>query len=552
MTFLRENKRHIFILLMLSLLIVLPGISNMPLFDPDEPVYALTPLEMIHSGDWLSPKIYGNYWYDKPPLFYWLDALSVKAFGVSEFAVRFPSALLGILSVVMLYVFVTKRLGSKTGLIASIALLTSIEFVYLSKAAVIDITLLFCMSGALLCYWDKKYFWMYVCAALATLAKGPVGFLLPGAVMFCDMLLNNRWRDLTRMRLFSGVLAFLVIALPWYLAMWKVHGADFMDGFLGANNITRFLDAEHPGTSAYWFYIPVLFLGMFPWCGVIVQAFWSTIRVALNKWQEGNKDNPELFFNLWAWVIFIFFTLSQTKLITYIVPMFPAVAVLIAMYISGVSKKSSRRSFALVLTAVSLLLATAVVVGQALVQAEVFAHVTISIGSILNGMKQQLANVGGLWRGIAMALCFLICFGGVSIIVWRKGVQAAVQPLGCAMIITVFTLVYICVPAFYNQADCREFVPKFMEQYDGKSQIFVCKYRHPGFTYYSGINGIEIPSDSGSFKKSLAILEKMLTAERGTGAYFIVQDIYYNALSPNIRAFIKVDMKFYEKYVLQP
>ncbi|MFA6074200.1 MAG: glycosyltransferase family 39 protein [Negativicutes bacterium] len=545
-TYLREHKRDLALLLLLCLVIIMPGISNLPLFDPDEPVYALTPQEMISSGDWLSPQIYGQYWYDKPPLFYWLVAVCFKLFGHNEFAARFPSAFLGMITVFMVYYFVGVKTNRRIALLSAVVLLTSLEFFYLCKAAVIDITLVFCMTGALLCYWSGRYFWLYVFAGLAVIAKGPIGFLLPGAIIFLDVLFNNRWFELKKMRLFSGIIVFILIASPWYLAMWKVHGQAFIDGFLGANNLQRFLIAEHPGGEKYWWFVPVLLIGMFPWTSVLLQSVYETAKDAINKWRSRKNSNPELFMHFWAWTIFAFFSISQTKLVTYILPMFPAIAIIIALYLDKyIEKLGIKTKIAMTIISVvfALLLAVAAIFGQAILQSGVMARDDVSTQQIISAIIMQIQQPWLIWRALVTALGTLLVFGVANYKTWSKSVISGLKWQVAGLAIFSLLLVYVLAPVAYNMFDCRDFAPQFMKIYDGKSQVYIVKYRHPGFTFYTGITGVEL--------KSLRQTETSIQNNAGSKAYYVVLDSYYNSMSEKTKKLVNIEKIFYEKYVLR-
>lgn len=207
-------------------------LGGIPLLDPDEPVYAQTAVEMLAHQDFLSPRIYGDFWYDKPPLYYWLTAASISVFGNTEFAARFPAALLAVGSALLLYLAGMKLLRRRAALFAALALVTSIEFFYLGKAAVTDSTLTFFFSASLLAYaLDKKY-WMYLCMALAVLTKGPVGIVLPSAIIFVHLLVTRQSARLREMKLLRGICLVLLVAGPWYFLMYHLHGAAFLEIFL--------------------------------------------------------------------------------------------------------------------------------------------------------------------------------------------------------------------------------------------------------------------------------------------------------------------------------
>lgn len=168
-------------------LLFLAGNELAAVTDTAESNYALTAREMVLSGDWMSPRIYGHYWYDKPIFFYWELALSFADFGFNEFAARLPSAVFGVASVLYTFWFSSKVYDRKTGWTAALILGTSLEFWLLSKAVVTDAALFFFMSVSIASFYlgyreDRKYYFLcYAAAALAVLTKGPIGLALAGA-----------------------------------------------------------------------------------------------------------------------------------------------------------------------------------------------------------------------------------------------------------------------------------------------------------------------------------------------------------------------------------
>ena len=162
------EKNSLLIVAGTALFMIMFGIGSIPLLDPDEPVYAETAREMLAAGDFLSPRIFGNFWYDKPPMYYWLVAVAQFIFGDSEFAARFPAALMACGTSVMMYVGITRLFNERAGFWSAMILTSCVEFFYMGKAAVTDTTLLFFMTGALLSFIHKRYWLMYVCMALAT------------------------------------------------------------------------------------------------------------------------------------------------------------------------------------------------------------------------------------------------------------------------------------------------------------------------------------------------------------------------------------------------
>lgn len=259
----------VFWLAALLLLFVFNG--SLLITDSVESNYALTAKEMVVSGDWLSPQIYGQYWFDKPVFFYWLTALGFKIFGFTEFAARFFPSCFGLAGLGLLIWGAKKLFDDKTAFYSGLVLLTSVEFFLISKSVITDAILFFFFSAVLLFFYlgystpQKKYYYvMYAGAALATLTKGPIGFLLPGLIIFLFLAVTKSWQELKQMKLCSGTLLFLIIGLPWYLAMISLHGDAFTKTFLGTHNLLRATVSEHPRDNVIYYYTLVNILALFP------------------------------------------------------------------------------------------------------------------------------------------------------------------------------------------------------------------------------------------------------------------------------------------------
>ncbi|MGE4588244.1 MAG: ArnT family glycosyltransferase [Acidaminococcaceae bacterium] len=313
--------------------------------DSVESNYALTAKEMLQSGDWVSPQIYGNYWYDKPVMFYWLTAIAYKMFGFTEFASRFFPAVFGVLAV-SLAAFGGKKLYSeRAGFLSALVLVSSLEFFLISKSIITDSVLFLFFNAALLFFYlgyrernGKYYYGTYVFCALATLTKGPIGFLLPGLIIFLFLLTENSWHELKNMKLFSGTLLFLAIAVPWYFAMYMMHGADFINVFFGTHNFLRATVSEHPRDNVIYYYTLVLILSFFPWVGLLPATIKHYCRSA-GKWVK--PPSQEKFLIIWAFTIFFFFQNMATKYLTYTYPMLFPLALLVGGWLDQKSKKST-------------------------------------------------------------------------------------------------------------------------------------------------------------------------------------------------------------------
>lgn len=329
-------RKHPYLtLLMFSLFLYLIGNELLPVTDTAESNYAVTAKEMVLSGDWISPQIYGHYWYDKPIFYYWELALSYTLFGFNEMASRLPSALLGSASVLFTYWFARRVYSEKIGWLSAIILGTSVECWLLSKAIITDTTLFLFMSMAIAFFYmgyteNRKYYYLcYTAAAFAVLTKGPIGLLLPGLAALLFLAYNKDLAEMKRVHLFSGLLLFTAIAGAWYGLMCCLHGSDFLLNFLGVHNFLRATVSEHPTKNKWYFYLIIYFIGFAPWSFTIPYSLFK-------KWKRKeldlrNSSNATQLLFIYFAVVNIFFELIATKYTTYTFPGLFSLAILTAL-----------------------------------------------------------------------------------------------------------------------------------------------------------------------------------------------------------------------------
>lgn len=325
-------RRHpYFFLLLLSAYLYLIGNPLLSVTDTAEANYALTSKEMVLSGDWLSPQIYGHYWYDKPIFYYWALSLSFAVFGFNEWAARFPSAVFGCVNVLFMFWFARRVYGKKTAWASSLILGFSLEFWLLSKAVITDATLFFFMSAAVAFFYlgyseDRRWYWLcYVFAGLAVLTKGPIGVLLPGFSCLLFLLWKKDLREMAHVHFFRGMLLFLLIGGSWYFFMYRVHGADFLVNFFGVHNFLRATVPEHARQDKWWFYLMMFFAGFAPWSFLFPVSLWKRwkVRHGLAPMSDATR-----FFIVWAFAVILIFQIIATKYTTYTFPSLFAFALL--------------------------------------------------------------------------------------------------------------------------------------------------------------------------------------------------------------------------------
>ncbi len=322
-------------------------LGGLGLVGPDEPRYAQVAREMAASGDFVTPRLHGEPWFEKPILYYWLAALAYKALGVSELAARLPSALAGLLGVFAVFFVGRHWVSARCGIAAALILAASPLYFSLARAASTDMLLTSALTMCLSCLYfgllldgrrinentalparsSPWIYGVYIFLALAVLAKGPVGLVLAGASVALFLLVARRWDQLRRLLRPSPILLGLAGALPWYLLCYRANGWPFVQEFLLHHNLARFATDRYQHAQPFWFYLPVVCATFLPWTFQIAGPAWQWMR---GGWRESKGDPASALF--WAWVLFplLFFSLSRSKLPGYVLPIFPALALLAA------------------------------------------------------------------------------------------------------------------------------------------------------------------------------------------------------------------------------
>ncbi len=345
-------------LLLLSGLLFFLGLGDMGLTDRDEGRNAEAGREMFESGDRLTPTFNGELRVAKPVLLYWLMEQSYRLFGSNEFAARFPSAVFGVGLILMHYLFLVHQRDRTVALFGGLMLLLNLEVLGLGRMALTDSVLIFFTTASLYGFWlglhgtgsVRRWIWMfYIGMALATLTKGPVGFAVPLVTAILYLTWTRRWQDYWQKGVpLAGTLLFVLLAVPWYAAMFLVHGDAYASG-AKAHSIGRFLSPMEGHQGTIFFYLPVLLLGFFPWSALLPVPLYLAFKDWRNRGVAGQRDSGiatypdtphpstparelDLFAALWLVGTFVFFTASATRLPHYIGPLFPAAALLTASY----------------------------------------------------------------------------------------------------------------------------------------------------------------------------------------------------------------------------
>jgi 4-amino-4-deoxy-L-arabinose transferase-like glycosyltransferase len=314
------------------------------LISPDETRYVGIAWEMYHKGDYITPRLADSPFLGKPILFYWLNILAFHLFGVGEFAARFFPAITGAIACIMAFIYGRIVFNRRTGLLMSMVMAASPLFFGFTHFANMDGEVASWLSCSLLSFLIAHHYlsrnfsaagWLYLAyffAALAFLTKGLIGIVLPGMIIFFWLLILNEWRLLLKIRLASGLLLFLVIVTPWLYWCEKAN-PGFLYYFFVFNHFYRFVGEHFNNQQPFFFYIPYILIGIFPFSLFIIQGWGSHIK----DWFSHLKGHRHsLFIGLWMVLVTLFFSIPVSKPLGHIAPAMPAPALLIGMYFSRI------------------------------------------------------------------------------------------------------------------------------------------------------------------------------------------------------------------------
>jgi 4-amino-4-deoxy-L-arabinose transferase-like glycosyltransferase len=492
-----------------------------PLFNPDEGRYAEVPREMLASNDWVTPRLNGVNYFEKPPLMYWAEAASFKLLGLNETAARAVPALFALVGVLLTYYTARKLYSRDAGLASAIVLGSSLLYAALARVVIIDMAVSVLMSWTLFAFILaikepsgslRRFYFMqlYISAALATLAKGLIGVLLTGAVMFLWLLVFNQWKKLRPLYLPTGLFLFLIIALPWHILV-SVHNATWAHRYFVYEHFQRFFSSVASRPGPWWYFIPIVAIGLFPWIGFLHPA----IKLALKGgWAKRSANAEAWFFVTWVVFIFLFFSKSHSKLAPYILPVFPPLAILIGVWLAKTKTKSNTyiKNGLLVVSIVGPLIGVALCVA-------------VTKPNLVRFSLEQANAI----RPIAITLAAVLIWGSfrIPLLAKRRGTQIAVGAL--ALMMGVFFGVVTYAAPFIKPGT------KALAIIINKSALLSDRVYHyheffHDFTFYA-----KRPVDVVAFKGELELEED---AKANASGHFIDEQTFRQAWGEPSRAFV--------------
>ena len=441
---------HVFLLIALCGVLYFPYLGSTPVFDKGEPREGLAVQDIVQRGEWLFPLKRAAAIPSKPPMFHWSAALVYQFTGIlDEATLRLPSAVYATLGVISLYLLGAKLFGAQVGLLGGAILATTMIYQTQAVNARVDMTLCFFVTLSLILFYSiyrgllTHPLWpyaMYLLVGLATLSKGPLGLVLPGLVIAVFLALKRNWQQFFRFAFHPGVLIAVILVLGWYGLAITRGGEGFVDRQLLSENLGRFFGGSGHSHPLYY-YLGYLFSLAIPWCLFYPLMFmdWAEHR--------GSADRDDVrFLQTWFAAMLIFFSLSSGKRAVYLLPVYPALALLLAVWCHRQTSLGSLRTWCLRVLSVVAVVSALVMLFVAL--GDLWTHDPSRLFAPIETMLKpkdranfivivnQIAGFG--WKFDVAALASAVLWSVFGYYLWRGRTVAAGGALVALSIILAF------------------------------------------------------------------------------------------------------------------
>lgn len=333
-----------------SVAVLFAFLGTRGLNEPDEGRYAEIAREMAQSGDWLVPTLNGFEHFQKPPLIYWLTALSIRVFGANEWSARLPSALAALGTIWLTYLIALRLCSGTVARNAALILVSSLEFFALARLLTPDMTLTFWITAALAAFVHRRHWLFFVAMGLGFLTKGPMAVVVPLSAALAWQITSRGTAEIRHLPWGRGTLVVLGVGLSWFI-MLSLQSPELLSYFWKYELVQRFASRTHGRSQPWWFFLPVITLALLPWTFFLVKP----LRTFWHRWQTGTVSPPQALLAGWVVLPFVILTCSGSKLVTYVLPLLPALAIAI-----GSSFTSTRRVWKIAVPAMACWLLAAI------------------------------------------------------------------------------------------------------------------------------------------------------------------------------------------------
>jgi len=517
---------HIILLLALCGVLYFPYLGAVPFFDKGEPREALAVQDIVQRGEWLFPLKRATAIPSKPPLFHWSAALTYQATGkLNESTIRFPSALYATLGVLLVYGLGRKLFGAETGLLGGALLATTMLYGNLALNARVDMTLCFFVTASLVLFYFLYrgfltnpfcYFLFYAIVGVGTLAKGPLGILLPGLVIASFLSLKRRWDLFGKFCFHPGVLLTLALALGWYGLAVTRGGEGFVDRQILKENLERFFGGSGHSHPIYY-YLPYLFSQGLPWSLFLPFLLWDFFK----RGSPARHDGAQ-FLLLWCGAMFVFFSLSLGKRPVYLLPLYPALALLTALWLNEqMEAVGIRRLLYRMLAALAAFLAAVLLV---IASGSLWNHDPGWFFSPLEGLlkPKDRANLLAVKDGLrSFGWPFTVAAGLSGILwlaaaqsLWQSRLRAAARRLVSLSVLSAFISWSMILPAIAATRSYREFMREVNRRVPPSDKLYL----------FGGFNSDSVIFYRGAPIDALDQPAEQVAAAVGTDGLYVIMD----------------------------
>ena len=489
---------HCVLLIVLCSLLYLPNLGALPFFDKGEPREALAVQDIVQRGEWLFPLKRASAIPSKPPLFHWSAALTYQVTGeLNEATIRFPSVLYATLGVLLIYFLGSQLFGAATGLLAGGILATTMVYQAQAMDARVDMTLCFFVTASLILFYAIYggmlrnrlwYYGLYLLVGVGTMAKGPLGLLLPGLVIATFLVIKRRWDLVAKFAFHPGVVLSIVLVVGWYgFAIFR-GGEGFVNRQLLEENFQRFFGGSGH-THPVYYYLPYLFSQGLPWSLFLPVLLWDLAR-------NRERNDAFLFLKVWFLVMFGFFSLSMGKRPVYLLPLYPAVSLLLAAWFFQARGAVGMRQA--IYRAIAILGGVVAVILLLVGAGDLWSHDPGWFFSFVEGLlkpkdranfiviKNQLDSFG--WAFIGLTLLSALGWLGFSLTLWRGQLKAAAYCMVVVAALAATVARGMVLPEIAEARSYREFVTRVRQRMPSHSSLYSYgrEFNGDSLTFYFG------------------------------------------------------------------